>query len=171
MKQKQLNATKIFYGIFGFLLMTFIAYSCSNAEESNVENQKIKDKGILERSNDPYEDVVITIYYENQKLMLKDNQNNPYDPSKPEDFTTEIYPEGNVTWELGTGLDSISIAIDSGQSLFAKLPEEETNGDWTADMDDVQSGTAKYDITYKVSGDSTVYVLDPKLQIRRKSTS
>lgn len=112
------------------------------------------------------ENAIVTVSYENDALVLSDNEGNPFDPKNPEAFTTLVKPNGKIGWQAGEGISSLEeIKIDEGSGIFKKLPSEK-NGVWEAKIDDKHSGGAKYSILYKVEGGDQVLTLDPRIDIK-----
>ena len=110
-------------------------------------------------------DAVITVSYENGQLVLSDNEGSPFDPKHPEKFTTKVQPNGKAGWVVGTGISSLPlIKVDSGEDIFKKLPHQKGDS-WECKIDDKQSGSAKYSITYVIDGSTDQITVDPELKI------
>jgi hypothetical protein len=107
---------------------------------------------------------IVTVSYQSDQLILSDNEENPFSPSNPEAFTTNVTPNGKIGWEAGEGVSAISITVDSGQDLFKKLPSE-SGSTWEAKIDNKQSGEAKYTITYTIAESGKSISLDPVIKI------
>ena len=165
-RSRKTNVSKVLYAIVGFFLLAFIPYAYSNSGESNQTDSTLETND-LQRSNDIYGDAVITVSFENGKLILRDNQGNPFDPNNPEEFLTYVESGRTVTWQKGNGLQSISIQIDSGQHIFEKLPHADANGNWSGDLANLNSGDAKYSIIYTPNNSGSTYILDPKLRMKK----
>lgn len=137
--------------ILSLLLLVSIAISCAN--------EKIESP----------EDITVTIAFVDKGLVLNGNENNVFDKSAPEESIVYVAPNANITWELGEGLSSIAIRIDSGEAIFDITPKADGNGNYTGKISGLESGEAKYSVIYTVIGDDTVFVLDPVVRINSEA--
>ncbi len=140
----------MFTRILTLSLIVVIATSCAN--------EKIETS----------EDTTLTIAFVNKGLVLNGNENNVFDKSVPEESIVHVSPNSNITWELGNGLSSIAIRIDSGETIFDVTPKADDHGNYIGKIGNIEHGEAKYSIIYTVIGDDTVFVLDPVVHVRSK---
>ena len=111
------------------------------------------------------EDTTLTVAFVNKNLVLNGDKNNLFDKSSPENSVVYVTPNSTITWELGEGLSSIQIRVDSGEAIFDVLPASDENGNYIAKVGNVEAGEAKYSVIYTVVGDDTVFVLDPVVKV------
>ena len=142
------SKTYLLYGISTFFLLVVIAISCTSEK---VETPEV---------------TTVTVAFVDKNLVLNGDANNVFDKGTPENSIVYVVPNGTITWELGEGLSSIEIRIDSGEAIFDVLPTPDGNGNYTAKVGNLESGEAKYSIIYALTERPSYYfVLDPVVKI------
>lgn len=105
------------------------------------------------------------------KLKLRDSEGN--DPGD-ENLTTEVDPSATVTWvpDTASGINSLTgirkKSKDAGEDLLAAPPVKEGNnyvGTIVANSPG-KGKKEKYEIGFKIDGDSVEYWSDPVLQMK-----
>lgn len=93
-------------------------------------------------------------------------------------FDTKTYAKSKIVWKAQStdGVDSVhmkGVTSDDGKSYFSEGPKIKDDGseEWEAtaiDNKDDNPIEFQYSIEFTVNGGSTKYILDPKLQIKKK---
>jgi hypothetical protein len=115
----------------------------------------------------------------NTNVTLVDTDNGRDDtPGNSSTFRSKVNGSTNIDWhpQSKDGVDTINItniAINDGEpDIFAtgQSPSGPDNqGDWSAKVkanDSTKSMEAEYSIWFQVNNQGTVYLLDPKLEIK-----
>jgi len=119
----------------------------------------------------------VTIYVDynssgqgNHKLSLSDSEGHVGSGTNKDDITTDVSSGDIIKWQIASGSTVSDIVTVSHKTGYVEFLENITHNADGSVSATVKSGFAggtmeAYNISYKVTGDSTVHTDDPKLSM------
>lgn len=130
-------------------------------------------------------DITVFVVYNgngttNHKLTLSDseqhlgtsNPGEPGDSPNRDNITTDVGAGDTITWAPGEGIaDILSITAKAGSVDFLENATHNADGSITASIKAHFAGgeMEAYNINYKIPGDDTPYVDDPRMKMKPPS--